>query len=71
MKGKNIILVVAGASVVAGSLKVAFDFGAKMGIALLLSDLSSEDISKIVPEEKGGWCKDISKLTNIAKERKK
>lgn len=72
MKGKNIILigVGGGASAIAASLKIAFDFGAKMGIAAVLSDLSLEDISEIVPKEKGGWYKDISEIIEIVKERK-
>lgn len=69
MKGKNIIL--AGGSAVIGAivLKTTFDFGAKMGIACVLSGLSSEDISKIIPQEKGGWERDISKLIEIKKRR--
>ncbi len=41
-----------------------------MGIAAVLSDLSLEDISEIVPKEKGGWYKDISEIIEIVKERK-
>ena len=70
MKGKNIILLGVGVSAIAASLKMVFDFGAKMGIATVLSNLSSEDISEIVSKEKGGWYKDISKITEIVKERK-
>lgn len=70
MKTKNIIVIGAGASAIAASLKIAFDFGAKMGIANVLSDLSPEDISAIVPKEKGGWYKDISEIIKIVKERK-
>lgn len=54
MKGKNIILIGVGASAIAASLKMAFEFGAKMGIATVLSNLSPEDISAIIPKEKGG-----------------
>lgn len=70
MKGKNIILVGAGAIIGALALKVSFDFGAKMGVSLILSELPSEDISKIVPKEKGGWNKDILRLLEIIKEEK-
>ena len=48
MKGKNIILIGVGASAIAASLKIAFEFGAKMGMAVVLSNLSPEDISEIV-----------------------
>lgn len=71
MKSKNILLVGVGTSVMVVSLKAAFDFGAKMGIATLLSKLSSEDLSEIIPEEKGGWYKDISKITHVIQERRK
>lgn len=71
MKGKNIILIGGGgASAIAASLKMAFEFGAKMGIATVLSNLSPEDISAIIPKEKGGWYKDISEIIEIVKERK-
>lgn len=42
MKGKNVILIILGTSTIAVSLKAAFDLGAKIGIATLLSDLSSK-----------------------------
>jgi hypothetical protein len=41
-----------------------------MGIATVLSNLSPEDISAIIPKEKGGWYKDISEIIEIVKERK-
>ena len=71
MKGKNIILVGVGTSVIAISLKAAFNFGVKMGIATLLSGLSSKELSEIIPEEKGGWYKDILQITRIIQERRK
>lgn len=70
MKGKNVILMTLGTVATAVSLKVAFDFGAKMGIATLLSHLSSEDLSEIIPEEKGGWYRDILKIAQCVKERR-
>jgi hypothetical protein len=67
MKGKNVILIILGTSTIAVSLKAAFDLGAKIGIATLLSDLSSEDLSEIMPEEKSGWYKDISSIHKCIK----
>lgn len=70
MKRKNVILMMLGTSVMAVSLKAAFDLGAKIGIATLLSDLSSDDLSKIMSKEKGGWYKDISNIHKCIKEGK-
>lgn len=62
MKGKNFILIGSGITIAAMSLKAAFDFGAKMGISVILSELPEEDLSQILSIEKGRWYKDISKI---------
>lgn len=66
----KIVGTVAIGTLIVGVSKIAFDFGAKMGMAYLISEVGQDEASqKIMDQSK--WGKDISKLCAIRDKRRK